>query len=345
MRCHKETLKKSAGVLVLLLAFLAACSAQVKPDTIIQKDQAQSAQASKATLYTGQSLSLKASQFRKPGSSEDYQVGPGDLLEISVFQASELKNEVRVSGNGFIELPLVGVINVKGLTTRQMENALDKRYAKYLQEPTVSVFVKEYRSQQIAVLGSVKDPKVYYVSGQVYLLDVLSLAGGLTPEAGTICIIQRNPRGRNVKGRQIVIDLNALLLQGRSELNIPLYSGDVVSVPESGIFFVDGAVHGPGSFRLKGKITLSQALSMAKGLDFTAEKGSIRIYRDKGSLKRKIIACNYSKIMDGKETDPVIRDKDVIIVPKNGFKVFLKGISTSLHLGFFDVGNLGNGFQ
>lgn len=338
-------LKSLAGVLVLLVASLAACSSQVKPDTIVQKDQIQSEQTKKTALYTGQSLSMKASEFRKAANTGDYRIGPGDLLEVSVFQADELKNSLRVSGNGYIKLPLVGAIKAKGRTSTQLENDLAKKYGKYLQDPVVSVFVKEYRSQQISVLGSVKDPKVYYVSGQVYLLDVLSLAGGLTPEAGTICIIQRYAEGKQKKGGQIAIDLNELLIKGRSELNIPLYSGDVVSVPESGIFFVDGAVGGPGSFRLKGNLTLTQAISMAKGLDFTAEKGNIKIYRDKGGAKRQIISCNYNQIMDGKTPDVPIKDKDVIIVPKNTVKVFLKGISTSLHLGFFDVGNLGNGFQ
>jgi len=91
-------------------------------------------------------------------------------------------------------LPLVDKIEAGGLTVSELETVIAKKLEKYVKEPVVSVFVKEYRSQQISVLGSVKDPRVYYATGQKYLLDMLSLAGGLKPDAGSVCIIQRKPK-------------------------------------------------------------------------------------------------------------------------------------------------------
>ena len=167
------------------------------------------------------------------------------MLEIDTFQVQDLKSTVRVSAQGFIKIPLVDKIKAGGLTVSELESYIAKKLEQYVKEPVVSVFVKEYRSQQISVLGSVKDPRVYYATGQKYLLDMLSLAGGLTQDAGSVCIIQRT--AKTVAGDKefidkIVIDLDELLINGRADLNIPMFSGDIVQVPQSGIFFVDGAV-------------------------------------------------------------------------------------------------------
>jgi polysaccharide export outer membrane protein len=273
-------------------------------------------------------------------SSADYKIGPEDLLEITVFQANELNSTVRVSASGFIKIPLIDKIEASGLTVQELESLICKNMEKYLAEPVVSVFVKEYRSQQIAVLGSVKNPGVFYVTGQRYLLDLLSMAGGLNPDSGDVCIIQRTP-GTNQKdngieqGENLVVDLDQLLIKGNIALNMPLFSGDVIHVPKAGIFFVDGAVDGAGSFPLKGGITLTQALSMAKGLSYEAIRSDIRIYRDNGQPNRELIVIDYESILDRKSPDIEIKDKDVIIVSSSGLKRFIKGITAGMSFGMF----------
>jgi polysaccharide export outer membrane protein len=252
-----------------------------------------------------------------------------------------LKSTVRVSAQGFIKIPLVDKIKAGGLTVSELESYIAKKLEQYVKEPVVSVFVKEYRSQQISVLGAVKDPRVYYATGQKYLLDVLSLSGGLTPEAGSVCIIQRTANtASSDKGstEKIVIDLDELLLTGRADLNIPLFSGDIVQVPQSGIFFVDGAVKSPGEFHLKGKTTLTQALSMAKGLDLTATRSDINIFRENGNRDREIINVDYDSILAGKSPDIPIREKDIIIVSSSGFKRFINSLTGSIGYGLFRVG-------
>ena len=267
----------------------------------------------------------------------DYKIGPEDLLEISFFQVKEMNTTVRVSGNGYIAIPLAGRIKASGHTVSGLENVIGKKLDRYLQNPTVSVFIKDYRSQPISVLGAVRKPKIYYATGSTHLLDVLSMAGGLSPTAGNVCIVEKFSSAGQPE-HKTVIDLDRLLSKGDIREDIPLEAGDIIDVPEGGMFFVDGAVKAPGSYHIKGATTLTQAITMAKGLSFEAIKGDIKIYRDEGKPKRKVIAVNYSDIINGKARDVKLQDKDIIIVPSNGLKKILKGISTSLSIGMFNIG-------
>lgn len=271
----------------------------------------------------------------------DYRVGTDDLLSIQVFQVEELDTKVRVSAQGNIGLPLIGKVAAGGLTVSELEALIAKKYEKYLANPILSVFVEEYRSQQIIVLGAVNSPKVYYVTGQVYLLDMLSMAGGLTSKAGDVCSIHKRGSKGSEDGEKMVIDLNELLISGRSELNVPLSSGDVVHVPESGVFFIDGAVNSAGVYQIKGKTTLTQSVSMAKGAMYEANLSEVTILRDNGKPEREVITANLKSIMDGKQADVLIEDKDIIIVPKSGMKSFFKGFVTSMSFG---VVRFGKGF-
>ncbi len=324
--------------MVLLIAFsvlLLSCSrGEVRPeDVLVKNNQTGNTQVSK---YNRQ-LAARAIQAARSGpSSSDYSIGPEDLLEISVFQVDEIARTVRVSGNGYIGMPLIGRVKAAGLTSSGLETFLAKKLGRYLQSPMVSVFIKEYRSQPISVIGAVKTPKVYYATGSTHLLDVLAMAGGLAPEAGNVCVVERvASEGKSQK--QIVIDLTRLLGKGDISLDIPLKAGDVINVPEGGVFFVDGGVRAPGSYPIKGASTLTQAITMAKGFGFEAEKDKINIYRDNGKSKRDVIPVNYNDIINGKVKDIYLQDRDIIIVAKSGFKSLIKGISTSLSFGGFGL--------
>ena len=330
-------------ILIFLLLLLTSCGGPgIRPETMLQQHTSSNTKAEKLNVQ----LVQKGAELKRPFSSADYKIGPEDLVEINVFQAQELNTVVRVSASGYIKLPLIEKLEVAGLTVGELESLICKKLEKYLTEPVVGVFIKEYRSQQIAVLGSVKNPSVYYATGQRYLLDLLSMAGGLSPDAGDICIVQRGGSGNGSQDKsqdkkdieRIVIDLDALLVKGNIDLNIPLFSGDVIHVPQAGIFFVDGAVNGPGSFPLKGKITLTQAVSMARGLAYEALRSNLKIYRDMGKPEREVITADYDSILDRKSPDVEIKDKDVIIVSRSGIKSFIKGVGTTLNFGIFSLG-------
>lgn len=320
------------GIIILLIFFLLLLTSCASNDARTQALLAQrSAQGSSSQPdRLNSELAQKGLESRKfVASASNYRVGPEDLLEISVFQADELKSEVRVNANGSINLKLIDSVQAEGLTVNQLEAAIAKKLEKYLKQPMVSVFIKEYRSQQISVLGSVKNPQIFFVTGQKYLLDMISMAGGLAPEGGSLCVVQTvEPKtGERIK---VVIDLDKLLEAGNYELNIPVYSGDVIQIPKSGVIFVDGAVRNPGDFQLRTKTTLTQAISMAKGFDFSAIRSDVKIYRDNGKPEREILTFNYDDIISGKKPDIDLKDKDFIYVSESGFKKFIRGITGAI---------------
>ncbi len=256
----------------------------------------------------------------------DYIIGSGDLIDIDVYQVAELKRTLRISASGFIKLPLAGKIKASGLTARELETEINKRYEPYLQEPVVSIFIKEYRSQKITVLGAVKSPKVHTVRSQNYLLDLLSLSGGLSENAGEIGYVRRG-------SETIIINLDELLVKGNAELNVPVFAGDVIHFSVGGILFVDGAVRSPGSFPVSGNISLTQVISLAKGFSETAIKSEVKVYRDTGKEKRDVIPVDYDDILAQKAPDVILRDKDIIIVPESPFIKFIRSISGVTRIG------------
>lgn len=260
-------------------------------------------------LYLGHSIQA---------SNNDYILGPEDLIQIEVFEVDELNRAVRISSRGYVKLLLAGDVKAAGLTVSELEKEISKKFEKYIQEPVVSVFIKEYRSQSITVLGGVRKPQIYNVMHQKSLLNMLSLAGGITEDAGDICYIQRG-------NETIVINIKELLNEGKLELNIPVFSGDIINLPRGGVVFVNGAVKSPGSFIMKGTITITQAVAMAKGFKYEAVRSHVRVYRDTGKDIKDIIDINYDDILAEKAPDVVLKDKDVVIVPDSGPKKFFAG--------------------
>lgn len=293
----------------------------------------------------------------------DYKIGPEDLLEISVFEVEKLNKTVRVSSQGNINLPLLGVLRVKGLTANQLEKELRELLSeKYLQDPHVSVFIKEYRSQRISVMGAVKGPKVFEVTGQKTILDMLAMAEGVRDDAGHLLFLIRPPslegaapealeRGKApeaVEGgkdsdqggpKTFVINLEELLIKGDLTLNLPLIHGDVINIPVSGKVFVGGEVWRPGGFILAGKrMTLSQAIVLAGGLKPQAKGSETKIFRysEKGT-GREMLSVNVYAIQKGQKEDLNVKENDIIIVPRHGVKAFFVGVKETL-TGVFSMG-------
>jgi polysaccharide export outer membrane protein len=119
-------------------------------------------------------------------NAKDYRVGPGDLLEVDILDAEGLKRTVRVNAAGAISLPLVGQVQVAGLSSQELEERIAARYAeKYLQNPQVSIFIKEFTTERITVEGAVGKPGIFPLTGQMTLLRVLAVAGGFAHIANT----------------------------------------------------------------------------------------------------------------------------------------------------------------
>jgi polysaccharide export outer membrane protein len=288
---------------------------------------------------------IMVSAANKTNTTDDYLIGAEDLLDIEAYNVEELKKTVRVNSQGDIALPLIGIIRAKGMTTSELEGVIARKLERYVQETVVNVFVKEYHSQRISVIGAINNPQVYAVTGQRCLIDMLMTAGGLREEAGNICYVIR-PANNSPDSRTatIVIDLDELLINGNFALNIPVFAGDVINVPKGGVIFVDGAVKNPGVFTIRSKTTVIQAITMAKGVDSNAKLSDIRIFRDNGKGDRDVIPVDYDAIRKGESPDIFLVENDIIIVPQSGIKNFFNGFISGIRgLISFGSGSLGVG--
>jgi polysaccharide export outer membrane protein len=344
-------------VCCLVLSFLVSCvSAPRTPDREVVSPETQMAQIESSKQVKAMNeriLMTTLSSQRDP--YRDYKIGPEDLLEINVFEVEKLNKTVRVSSQGNISLPLLGILRVRDLTAYELEKEIrDLLAEKYLQDPQVSVFIREYRNQQISVIGAVEKPGLYDVKGQKTVLDLLAMAGGLAgspkENAGPLLFLIRPPRledgpskeekeSNEETAKSFVIDLEELLIRGDLTLNLPLTHGDVINIPSSGKIFVGGEVNRPGGFPLGGrKMTVRQAIAMAGGLKTEAAGSEAKIFRysEKGPEK-EFLSVNIYAIQKGEAEDPYLKENDIIFVPKHGVKAFLTGVRDTFR-GFLGFG-------
>jgi polysaccharide biosynthesis/export protein len=282
-------------------------------------------------------------QSARSSGDLDLPIGPGDLLEISTFEVEELsKLRVRVPIRGPITLPLVGQIEAAGRTTAELEEEIRARLQqRFMHNPQVSVFVQEHNSQRVSVIGAVRRGGVLAVNRPLRLADALAMAEGLAEDADSVVyVIRRVPAGTvaastggapgaspagpdAVEEVMTTVDLSALAA-GQEELNIPLRAGDVVHVPRAGSFYVGGSVERSGTFVMRGKTTLHQAILAAGGVKDVADWGDVRLYRrDPGG---QIAVTNYDlqKFEEGTPA-PELQRNDVVVVGKHAGKAFFYG--------------------
>jgi len=252
----------------------------------------------------------------------DYVIGGEDLLEINVFEQPDLDRTVRVSGDGTISVPLLGVIPVSGLTVKETEARLrDLLSAKYLTDPQVTVFVKEAKSKKISVVGAVSKPGTVEMLGQRSLLEAISEAGGLTQQAGKDLYVLRSDRSGATS--RIDIDLDDLMIKGNPELNIPILPGDVINIPIDRILhvYVDGAVRKPGEVEYKNSrpLNLLQAIAAAGGLSERASQKGIVLIRNRADGAQEMYKVDLKAVRKGKQANMVLVNGDSIYVPETFF--------------------------
>ena len=281
--------------------------------------------------------------------ARNYILGPEDQITIRVLDAEEIDNKVvRVDFSGFIRLPMVGRIRAGGLTIDQLETELVHELTKYIREPQVAVSVTEFRSQPVSVLGAVRNPGVQQVQGRKTLLEMISLAGGIDPEAGhSIKITRRKEFGpiplksavADETGEYSVADVDlASILEARNPAeNIEVKPNDVITVPRGQLVYVMGQVKRPGGFVLRQREALSalQALSLAEGLDRTAKPQDARILRTvEGAPQRSEIYVDLQKVLQGKTSDVQLQPNDVLFIPNNVPKsAMIRGLESALQIG------------
>jgi polysaccharide export outer membrane protein len=202
--------------------------------------------------------------------------------------------------------------------SREREEAIETALKRYVTDPQVSVFIREYESQRYSVMGAVQNPGTYEMVGRTTILEAISAAGGVdnAESAGRVTVLR--PR---FEGAPLEIELDQLLEQGNNALNIEIEPGDTINVVPKRRFFiyVYGQVRTPGSFELREDVTLLQAISLAGGLGDRAASNKIRILRRMPDGSQELMEVNLDEIVDGKRADIPIRPNDVIIVPETFF--------------------------
>ncbi len=292
-----------------------------------------------------------------PGSRSDFSIGPGDVLQISVPGLIELeKHTSRVSSEGTISLPLLGVVSVAGLTEELLAAELRARLeASVMYDPSVVVFLSESRHRTVGVIGAVYNPGFYdSVSEQDTILDVISLAGGMTPTAADrahLLPASRNGQSSRVvpasvdsaaealrRSDAIVIDFDPRTHGGNSSfLNLPVRPGDVVVVPERGHVLVKGWVHNPGSYEISSGLTVLGAVTAAGGTRYAADKSAVELLRSKVDGETISHRFDLKRLQSGQEPDAPVRSGDVIDVshstPKLIASSFLEFLGSVLSVG------------
>jgi polysaccharide export outer membrane protein len=265
-----------------------------------------------------------------------YRIGPGDLLSISILNRPTISSDgIRVDGRGMIQMPLVdGDIQAACRTESELAKDIAARYVEYLKNPNVRVFVKEYESQPVAVIGAVNAPGRFQLQRRVRLLELLSFAGGPAERAGTnVQIIHTS--GVSCNEREAAtphsdssafdsLNLNELL-SGDDKSNLYMQPGDIVSLPAADQAFVVGNVFRPSAILLKEPVTVSQAIAMAGGTLPATKSDQIRIIRQVSKTKTKEeLLVDLKAITQRHAEDIVLQANDIVDVPSSGTKVFLR---------------------
>jgi polysaccharide biosynthesis/export protein len=287
--------------------------------------------------------------------SADIPIGSGDLLHIDVYGVAELSRDVRVSGSGDITYPLIpGQVHVGGLTPLELQEKMEQLLITdgLLKHPQVFVFVKEQNSQAITITGAVSHPMVFQPVRPTTLLEALTAAGGISIDAGSVIVITRpaSPDSAHVepasdrsdasRGYQTIqISLHDLLKSGDPVYNIPVYGGDVVSVPRAGIVYVLGqGTAQPGGYVMQTwgeRMTVLQLVAQAHGLSSFAKPDDAVIMRtDPATGKKEEIPVHINQIRKQKADDVLLGANDILYIPDSKAKKALaKGTEAILGIG------------
>lgn len=252
------------------------------------------------------------------GSGAAGPIGNGDLLEMSVFDTPELSGKLRVDDNGEVVLPLVGKLHVAGMKPQAAAGLIRQKFIEgnYLKDPQVTLFIAEYATQNVSVLGEVKNPGVYPAFGTHHLLDYLSAAQGLTPLAGTHITITHLANADTPELVKVAAGATP-----KPENNPEVFPGDTVYVERAGVIFVVGEVIRPGGFPMDhdGQVSILQAIALAQGTTPVSAKSSAKLIRTTAQGRQEI-PVNLNRILHAKSADLAMQDNDILFVPSSAAK-------------------------
>jgi polysaccharide export outer membrane protein len=334
------------AIATLALCTLVACRSPTPDAGPTQPPEASADLTRLAALYTE----------RASAAPQDYPIGPGDLIEISVPAMPEIgRLEARVGTNGELALPLVGRLQAGGRTESELHDALGLALGEYMYEPEFSLLVKQHRNRQVGVLGAVAQPGLHPLDGPGdTVLDLLSKAGGLTDEATRrLLFLPRieapssalppvaapspspspspSPTGaspiESFDKPSIVIDLDRIdRPEQQLALSIPLRPGDTLMALGGGKVFLRGWVKQPGALEMSRGLTVLGAITEAGGFAFPAKPSAVRILREEpGSDTRAVLEVDLERVEAGGGEDLRMREGDIVEVNAAAGKLALYG--------------------
>ena len=256
-----------------------------------------------------------AQQANETGEAPRIVIGPGDVLNIQVFDTPELSIEAaRVSQGGQVTMPVLGIVDVAGLNAIEAAQRIEAELRKrgIMVDPHVTVSVVEYSTQGATLLGEVRSPGVYPTFGGRRLLDMIALAGGLAPSAGKIVTIAHRSDPQHPESVILVSNAQAL----GAQTNPIILPGDTIVVGRAGIVYLLGAVNKPGGYLIDNNehISLMQALTLAGGWDKAAALSKSRLIRKVPEGHKELI-LDLKRVLDGRQADVSVQDGDILYVP------------------------------
>jgi polysaccharide export outer membrane protein len=284
-------------------------------------------QQSLAVLFIGvafaQTRSASVTEPPAPNLPLD-KIGANDLISVFVYDAPEFTRAVRVGADGRIRLPVLRRwIQAEGLFPSELEAGVAEglRAERLLKDPVVTVTIAEYQSRPVSISGAVKNPVTFQALGNLSLLEAITRAGGLAPEAGPEILVIKQHAG--AKGEPVSftqhIPVKALLGAGDPDLNIRLLGGEEIRVPESGKIYVVGNVKRPGAFPVEdaSETTVLKMLALAEGLAPFAGKQAYIYRRDSSTGSKREIPVELQKILRRQAPDALLAPNDILYVPDN----------------------------
>ena len=341
------------GLLLLVQGCSASPSGQLTA-TSDKVDAANALQISRAEQTADlERLTRLWEQRKQERVTSDYPIGPGDVIEINVAGVDEIKNlSERVTGEETISLPFVGVINTKGLTDNTLRAEIRRRLeTNFVRNPQVGLFVREFRSRQVAVIGAVQKPGMYNLASSAdTVLSMISQAGGMRTDAAErilfipaepadpekakeiidalpIHLVRQNPTPLILKNVDpIVINLDSVnRSSNQMYFNLPLVPGDVVMVPGGGQVLMQGWIERPGAYNISSGLTVLGAVAAAGGTSFPADTSSVELIRTNKQGHKTTFIADLDAIKSGAQPDLPLREGDVINVTSSSPKLFAWG--------------------
>jgi len=348
-------LKSLAGLSLLLSA--CATVATAPPGVAVESSKIPAVETAAASAAQNNTdvgrLAELWEQRRKENFASDYPLGPGDVIEVNVAGVEEIRNLTeRITGDGTLVLPFVGMIHVNGMTDKTLRAEIRRLLeTNYVRNPQVSLFVKEFRSRQVAVIGAVQKPGLYTLTSSTdTILSMISQAGGTTAAAAErimfipaepaepdkakevisampVQMLSQDPSPLILKNAEpLVISLDGVNKSGQERyLNMPARPGDIVMIPGAGEVLVQGWVGKPGAYKITPGLTLLSVVAAAGGVTFPADPSAVELIRTNAAGHKSTVTADLEGIRNGVDRDIPLREGDVIDVVPSNPKLFAYG--------------------